>query len=238
LAQIDEIKGKPQIMEASFASHPLLPIRLKALEMFSHSQKAARNGFEVTKSDAIADDALEDAIDELMQLTRRFPAKPLGQAVMKTVAMGGALMLAADGDISDYETKVLIELLHRHFTDEPEKQIKTDRDEIERELTEGIAKVNELGDAGAKTFIISRLVDVALADGALMDEEGQVIHDIAGRLKMPEKMTYSIVVGAANAVGFRVDVKLNRAADELRRSLGIGFGYPGLGDVPGLVELT
>jgi len=35
LRQVDEIKGHPEIMKEAFASHPLLPIRLKAIELFS-----------------------------------------------------------------------------------------------------------------------------------------------------------------------------------------------------------
>ena len=233
LAQIDEIKGKPELMDANFASHPLLPIRLKALELFSRSQKAARNGCGPGGGPLVDDDTLADSIDDLMRLTNRFPPKPLGQAIMRAVALGGALVLSADRDISDYETKILIEILHRHFTDEPEKEIRTTGHEIEKGLAEAIRQVKELGDHDDKTFIVSRLADVALADGALMDEEGQVVLEIARRLEVPEKMTYNILIGAANLVGFRVDVKLNRVAEDLRKSLQIGFGYtqPALAEV-------
>ena len=41
-------------------------------------------------------------------------------------------------------------------------------------------------------------------------------------LGVPAREAYKIMVGAAQAVGFRTDVKLNRIAEELRRSLQLG----------------
>jgi Zn-dependent protease with chaperone function/uncharacterized tellurite resistance protein B-like protein len=222
LAQIDAIKGQPELMQATFASHPLLPIRLKALELFARSDKAARAGFPAS-APVLTDDQLEGGVDELMRLTRRYPAKPLHQAIMKVVALAGVEVLSADGEISDHEIKILIEIIHHYFTDEPDQEILTDRREIERRLPEVIAKVNELGDANDKTFILSRLADVALADGALMDKEGSVILHLAEQLEVPGKTAFNILVGSAQAVGFKVDVKLNRVADELRRSLRVGL---------------
>jgi hypothetical protein len=71
-------------------------------------------------------------------------------------------------------------------------------------------------------FILFRPTDIALADGALMDSEGSVILQVAEWLGIPARDAYKIMVGAAQAVGFRTDVKLNRIAEELRRSLQIG----------------
>lgn len=71
-------------------------------------------------------------------------------------------------------------------------------------------------------FIVSPLAEIALADGALMDREGAVVLDIAERLKLPARVAYETFVGAANVVGFRVDAKLNRVAEQLRRSLRVG----------------
>jgi uncharacterized tellurite resistance protein B-like protein len=143
---------------------------------------------------------------------------------MKAVALGGVEVLSADGEISDYEIKVLVEILHRHFTDEPEREILTDRKQVRRELKKAVAQLNRLADAEDKTFILSRLADIALADGALMDEEGGVILRLAKDLGIPSKTAFSIMVGAAQSVGFKVDVKLTRVADDLRKSLRLGLG--------------
>jgi uncharacterized tellurite resistance protein B-like protein len=222
LSQVDEIKGHPELMAETFAAHPLLPIRLKALELFSRSEKAKRCGFPA-EGTLLNDDDLENAVDELVSLTRRYPFKPLHQAMMRVVSLGGSLLLASDGDVSDEEVKILVQILHRWFTDEPEGEIVTDRRQIEGKLPEAIELVNKEGDAEDKAFILSRLAEVALADGALMDTESSVLLHIAQQLQIPDKVAYRIMVGAAQAVGFRTDVKLNRMAEDIRRSLQKGL---------------
>jgi len=218
MAQIDEIKGHPEMMKEAFSSHPLLPIRLNALELLSRSEKARRCGYEF-KGKALGDNKLEDGVDELILLSKRAPVKPLDQVVMELCALGGVMVLSADGDVSEEEVKILIGLLHHYFTDEPEKEIVTDLAEVKKRLPEVIERFLKEKDEGAANFVISRLADVALADGALLEPEGGVILEIAQQLGMPVKSAYSVMIGAAQAVGFRVDVKLNRIAEQLKRSL-------------------
>jgi len=226
LAQIDEIKGRPEMIAQTFASHPLLPIRLKALELFSQSDKAGRNGYPLA-GEGMSDDALEDAVDELVHLTRRYPHKDLHVHIMRVVALAGAMLLGADRDVSDEEVKILVQILHHWFTDEPEREIVTDKDEIAARLPEHAARVKADGDDDDKAFVLSRLAEIALADGALMDAEGAIILQVAEMLGVPSKTAYRILVGAAQAIGFRADVKLNRIAERLRRSLQTGFhGLP------------
>ena len=220
--QVDEIRGKPELMEEVFASHPLLPIRLKAVELFSRSAKARRAGYPV-EGDAIGDEELENAVDELVKLTRRYPSEPLHVAIMRAVALGGAKLLAADRDVSDEEVKILVQILHKWFTDEPESEIVTDRDEITARLPQALETVKKDGGLDDKGFILSRLADVALADGALMDAESGLILEIAHDLDVPVKLAYQIIVGAAQSIGFRTDVKLNRMAEKIRRSMARGI---------------
>ena len=83
--------------------------------------------------------------------------------------------------------------------------------------------LNADGDADAKNFVLSRLTDIALADGALMDAESAVILDLANQLGLPSRVAYAVIVGAAQSIGFRSDVKLNRMSEEIRRGLQSGF---------------
>jgi uncharacterized tellurite resistance protein B-like protein len=138
---------------------------------------------------------------------------------MRVVALGGALLLSSDRDVADEEVKLLVQILHRWFTDEPQDEIVTDRAEIERRLPDAIAVVNKDGDLDDKRFVLSRLADIALADGALIDAESAVILHIAQLLEVPSKVAFQTMVGAAQSVGFRTDVKLNRMAEDIRRSL-------------------
>jgi Zn-dependent protease with chaperone function len=222
LSQVDEIKGHPEMMEETFASHPVLPIRLKALELFSRSEKAKRHGYPTTGK-LIDDDALENSVDELINLTRRYPFKREHEAVMRLVSMGGALLLAADRDISDDEVKLLIHILQAYFTDEPEREIVTDKDEIMRRIPAEVEVLQKYDNMEAKGFVLSRLSDIALADGALMDAERAVILQVAEWLGVPQKLANGMLVQAAQSVGFHTDTKLNQIADQLRKSFQTGF---------------
>jgi hypothetical protein len=222
IGQVDEIRGRRELMEETFASHPLLPIRLKAVELFSHSAKANRVGFK-TSGPLLEDDALEQAVDDLVKLTRRYPYEPLDLAVMRVVALGGATLLGADKDVADEEVRILVQILHRWFTDEPEGEIVTDRAVIDIKLPEAIDIVNREDDNQAKGFILSRLTDIAMADGALVDAERAVILSLAEKLQVPPKIAYGIMMGAAQATGFHTDVKLNKMAEQIRRSMQLGL---------------
>jgi hypothetical protein len=56
-----------------------------------------------------------------------------------------------------------------------------------------------------------------------MDAESAIILDIAKQLDVPTKMAYSIIVGSAQSIGFRTDVKLNRMAEDIRRSMSVNL---------------
>ncbi len=215
LGQVEEIKDRPEMMEEVFASHPLLPIRLKALKLFALSAKAKRAGFPV-KGRGLSNKRLEDGVDELMELTRRHPRKPLDTAIMEVIATGGAQVLSADGEVSDPEVKILIRILHQWFTDEPEKQILTSKKEIMKRLRKAAKVVREEGDPPHQNFVLSRLADVALADGSLLDAEGTKIIEIAEMIGIPSKTAYSILVQAAHESTDRSDVRLNKMATDLR----------------------
>lgn len=219
--QINEIKGHPELMNEKFSSHPLLPIRLKAIELFSQSNKAARNGFQV-KYNQISDEELEESIDKLMLLTRRYPYKPLYEAVMKMVALGGTLTILADGKINNEEIKKLIEILH-FFTDEPEKEIITDIKNIQELLPQLAEKINNEGDYNEKLHILLCLVDVATVDGALQISEGKVIMQIAANLNITVRQAHDIITEAAKSFGIKADPKLSKIADELKRNLQLGY---------------
>jgi len=224
VSQVDEIRGRPELIEEAFASHPLLPIRLRAAELFSRSAKAQRAGYPV-EGTPMGDDELEDAVDELVKLTRRYPFQPGHRAVMRVIALAGAQLLAADGEVGDDEVKILVQILHQWFTDEPEAEIVTDPEAIAAQLPAAIAEVRAEGQLDDKGFVLSRLTDIAMADGALIDAESAVILDIARQLDVPTKMAYSIMIGAAQSVGFRSDVKLNRMAEKIRRSMALGLKH-------------
>ena len=85
-------------------------------------------------------------------------------------------------------------------------------------------EIRKDGSLDDKAFILSRLTDIALADGALMDAESAIILDLAKQTRRarPRSPT-QIIVGSAQSIGFRTDVKLNRMAEDIRRSMTLGI---------------
>ncbi|MDJ0763601.1 MAG: M48 family metallopeptidase [Myxococcota bacterium] len=222
VSQIDEIKSSPELIESVFASHPILPIRLKALELFARSKLAKGCGCPIP-GDPVDNTQIEKEVDELINLTQRHPVKPLSVAMMRAIALGGALVMGADMNISDDEVKLLVQILHGLFTDEPEKVIVTDRQKILDELPQVCEAIKKEGSDQDKMFVLSRLAEIAYADGALMDAEGKIILQVAEMLAFPSDRAYGIIVGAAQAGAFRTDVMLTRIATELRRSFAGGW---------------
>ena len=145
---------------------------------------------------------------------------------MRVIALGGALIMGSDHRISDEEVKVLVSILHRFFTDEPEREIATRRKDIQERLAPALSILKRKGDAEDRTFVLSRLADIAMADGSITEPESAVVLDLAKKMGVPAKAVYSILVGAAQSTGLRADAKLNRITGALRRTLQTGFKPP------------
>lgn len=222
LEQIDKMRGSAEMIKAAFESHPLLPVRLTALELFSRSEKAKRYGYP-TSGALIGDDELESEVDELVALTRRHPTSDRKKAMMNIVAAGGALILSVDREIGDTEVKTLIELLHEHFTDEPEQVVDKVCCDMKAVVEEWLPVLEEHGSLEDKKFVLSRVTDIALADGSLVDAEAAFLLELADRMKLPQKTAYSIMVGSAQESGFRKDAKLSQIAERLRKQLSFGM---------------
>lgn len=207
LEQIESIKDKPEAVEAAFRSHPLLPLRLKALHLFSEAAE-----------DPAADLAEVDAaIEQLFAWFKRYPRKPVDEAVMRIVAIAGMRIIGADENLGVEETKTLIYLLHSNFTDEPEKELVLDPAERERLWKEAVDLVKREGDQRHVGFITYHLANVAIADGKLMKEEAGYILSVAEELGMKSDEAYGIIVDAAQSTGFSVDSRLQGIVRQVRR---------------------
>ena len=208
LNQIESIKDKPEAIESQFRSHPLLPLRLKALHLFA----------EASSKDQGTDLAgVDTAIEELFGWFKRYPRKPVDEAVMRIAAIAGMRIIGADQDLGAEETKTLIYLLHSSFTDEPEKELIMDVEERDRRWKDAVDLVKKDGDQRHVGFIASRLADIAIADGKLLQDEAGYILAVTGELGMKPDEAYGIIVGAAQSTGFSVDSRLQGIVKQVRQ---------------------
>ena len=143
-------------------------------------------------------------------------------AHMKLVTAAGLKLIMTENDIMDEEIKVIIQILHKYFTDEPGDVINEAVQNIkntEDVIKSAVKEISEKGNDPHKIFVISRLADIAIADGKLMKPEAGIIFDIAKEFGFQEKTAYSIVVEAMNSVGLAIDWKMNTLVRGIKEQL-------------------
>jgi hypothetical protein len=119
LQQIDDLKEEPEALEVNYRSHPLMPLRLKVMQMFAESSLFSQvvNGESDISEQELS--ALEDQTDQWVNWIKRYPRRPLELAAMKLVTAAGIKLIMTETVIMDEEIKVIIQILHKYFTDEP-----------------------------------------------------------------------------------------------------------------------
>ncbi|MGD8944689.1 MAG: M48 family metallopeptidase [Desulfobacterales bacterium] len=222
LQQIDALKEEPEALEVNYRSHPLMPLRLKVMQMFAESPIFAQ----VVKGKSDFSDKelneLEDQTDQWVNWIKRYPRRPLDLAAMKLVTAAGIKLVMTEAVIMDEEIKVIIQILHKYFTDEPGEviqEIMQDTGKIDSLIRTNVKEISEKGDDRHKTFVLSRLADIAIADGKLAKPEAGIIFDIAKDFGIQEKAAYSIVVGGMSSVGLNIDWKMNSLVREIKAQL-------------------
>jgi hypothetical protein len=222
LQQIDALKEEPEALEVNYRSHPLMPLRLKVMQMFAESPIFAQ----VVKGKSDFSDKelneLEDQTDQWVNWIKRYPRRPLDLAAMKLVTAAGIKLVMTEAVIMDEEIKVIIQILHKYFADEPGEviqEIMQDTGKIDSLIRTNVKEISEKGDDRHKTFVLSRLADIAIADGKLAKPEAGIIFDIAKDFGIQEKAAYSIVVGGMSSVGLNIDWKMNSLVREIKAQL-------------------
>ena len=212
LQQIDDLKEEPEALEVNYRSHPLMPLRLKVMQMFAESSVFSQ--VVQGKSDFSDQelDKLEDSADQWVNWIKRYPRRPIDLSAMNLVAAAGLKLIMTENDIMEEEIKVIIQILHKYFTDEPGDVINAivqNMKKVEKIIDDAVKEIAEKGNDQHKSFVLSRLADIAIADGKLMKPEAGIIFEIAKELGFQEKTAYAIVVEAMNSVGLAIDYKMN-----------------------------
>ena len=222
LQQIDDLKEEPEALEINYRSHPLMPLRLKVMQMFAKSSVFTQvvNGKSEFSNQEMTE--LEDRTDQWVNWIKRYPRRPLDLSAMRLVTAAGIKLIMTENDIMDEEIKIIIQILHKYFTDEPGvvvNEVVQDTKNIEKLISESVKEISEKGDDRHKTFVLSRLADIAIADGKLMKPESEIIFEIAKELGVQEKTAYSIVIGTMNSVGLKIDWKMNTLVRDIKAQL-------------------
>lgn len=186
----------------SDATHPPLPVRLKALQLFARSDAAEKRAIPSDASPSTAAEDMEDQVGRLLEKFKRHPCDKEDIALMEAVAVGGAALLACDGDIGECEVRILIEILHREFTEEPESVLPSMRNEVAPMLDAALAEIRVSCSDKDKEFVIGCLAEIALQDGSLFERETSVILEIGEKMGLTRDVSQHAILATVRIKGF------------------------------------
>jgi Zn-dependent protease with chaperone function/uncharacterized tellurite resistance protein B-like protein len=212
LSFLNEGVPRPCIRDWNRQRAPLLSARLRALRILADSAPskvrcANKRPAWLTKAD-------KETEQILAALSRR-PDSSLELACMHLLADAGVQLVQRDRTVAPDEIKKVLYILHDHFTDEPDQVICLDPLKRAYRLKSSIRVLNRTAPSTEKKEVLSRLADIATADGPFREEEAKVILDLATALKIPQQETYAIIVGCIQAAGKEVDPGVQSLADRL-----------------------
>jgi len=210
MKQLQDIASSKYSSELSTASHPILPVRLKALELFSQSTL-------INKKGKISEHELTSRIDDLIQMTNLYPRQKNSEMMMKFVAAGGVYLIASDKDISLEEIKSLVMVLANVFTDDPEKEIIYDKHIISEQLETSSSYLREKANDKDRYYALHFLTVVALADGQFTKKEKDILMQLAASIGFTTDDAMGVVWQTLQQQGIKIDVKLNQIAENVKR---------------------
>jgi len=209
MKQLDDLAKSEYMAELSTSSHPLLPVRLKAIELFSNSKLFKKSG-------KLTDEELHTKTDELLSLTKFYPRTKVKEMMMKLVAAGGISMIAADKEINLEEIKSLVKILADVFTDDPESEIIYDKEKALKQLEISEKYLKQHGTDMDRYYTLHFLTLISLSDGKFTKTEKEVLMNIAESIGLSREDAMDVVWKTLQQNGITIDVRLNEIAQNVQ----------------------
>ncbi|RVU31109.1 M48 family metallopeptidase [Neptunomonas marina] len=171
----DEQSGSSASAEDWFSTHPFSPLRVKALQLFHHSELMMKGG--------AAQMDLEMGVEGLMGLMEPsyLESRTESALAMRHLLFAGALLVAdADGGISPNEIAVFEQFFGRYKYREDFNLQK-----LKQELPKRAAQVVKHVTQPRRIQLIRDLCLMAKADGGVTHAEIVVLKEISHRLEVP-----------------------------------------------------
>ncbi|MBC8313121.1 MAG: M48 family metallopeptidase [Candidatus Cloacimonetes bacterium] len=209
MKQLDDLAQSEYLSQLSTATHPLLPVRLKALELFYHSTLYSPKGKINTKE-------LSQQIGKLISLTNFYPRKKTNEQMMKFIAAAAVAIISADKEINIEKIKSLVKILANVFTDNPEKEIIYDKKKVESQL-KGTAKyLYKNASDDEKFYALHFLTVITLADGKLTTKEKKMLLTTAASIGFSKDDAMDVLWKTLQQNGISIDVRLNEIAQNVK----------------------
>ncbi|MBN1327290.1 MAG: M48 family metalloprotease [Candidatus Cloacimonetes bacterium] len=211
MKQLEDLKESNYSGELSTASHPILPVRIKAIELFYQSEL-------YHPSNQLKHAELTEHVDQLIHLTSLYPRKKTAEMTMKFVAAGGINLIAVERDIQLEEIKSLIKILANVFTDDPEKEILYDKTAVEKQIEKSSEFLRNKASENERYYALHFLTLVALADGQFTKREKDILLHLAGMIGFTADDAMGVIWQTLQQNGIHIDVKLNEIAENIKQN--------------------
>lgn len=209
MKQLDDLAKSEYLSQLSTATHPLLPVRLKALELFNNSKLFSKKG-------KISSENLTKEVDKLIALTKFYPRNKTKEQMMKFVAAGGVSIIASDREINIEEIKSLVKILADIFTDDPEKEIIYNKEKVEAQVNKSAKYIKAKGSDYDKFCVLHFLTVIALSDGKYTIKEKNMLLKLAELIGFSKDETMDVVWKTLQQNGINIDVRLNEIAQNVK----------------------
>ncbi|MEI7524327.1 MAG: M48 family metallopeptidase [Mariniphaga sp.] len=174
-------------------SHPINPIRIKAVELFENSELYSKllSGNEIEY-----DKALDDQISELIQSLMVISNSPLNYHRTCFIASAGLIVAGIDKAIEPDEYNAIIDELSA-FTVFPKQTLKamTDENKIESFFENSIKELLEIN-PGEKNMMLEYMINIIISDSTISDSELNFIFDFGVKLGFERKEIAQIFASA------------------------------------------
>jgi hypothetical protein len=156
-------------------------------------------------------------VANLINLTSLYPRTENKLQQMKFVTSAAVSLIADENDIELEEIKSLVQILADFFTDDPEKEIIYDKDEIAKTLKTASEFLKEKGSDEDKFYALHFVTVVALADGQFTQKEKDQLLKYAEGLGYNAEDAMGIIWKTLQHTGIQIDVKLNQIARNVKK---------------------
>jgi Zn-dependent protease with chaperone function len=185
LEEMESVIGFFQEKGTVHGSHPINPVRIKALEYFSKSAlyAAVEGGDELAQ-----DEALQANIEALQQILLHAGLSPLDEQRKRFLASGGLIVAGADQDLTVDEIDHILAPL-ASVTSFPRAYLESvmGSGEVPKIFQESVVSILQ-ANPSERYKMFAYLIDVALADRSIRDPEVDLLFQLGENLfGMPHK---------------------------------------------------
>ncbi len=187
--------------EVVFAEHPLLPIRLRAAQLFAESESES--------NDLILKKNVEEEILQLTQLMTFESNDPQSINQRNLLLAGGLLLCHSDENedehIPEDERAQILELVEP-YTDDPYQHLRNlENVNSARKMLDSSANWVRCNLGKEKYELLDKLIEIAVSDGEVEATENKILSEVADKLGIPNNLLQKQLLDELTRVNTPVD---------------------------------